>query len=256
MGTKYHYHAVIFDLDGVVTKTEQLHARAWKTLFDDYLTSREQRTGKAHRPFNPRDDYLDYVDGKPRLEGIESFLTSRNIELPRGSPEDSTDTETICGLGAAKNELFRKILRNQGVEVYESSIELIRKLRKNGIRVAIVSSSKNCKEILMAAGIESLFDVRVDGVLAQQLALAGKPQPDIFLESAERLGVAPMQAVVVEDAQSGVRAGRRGAFGLVIGVDRGQQREALLAAGAHQVVSDLGETSGERIDEWFQLSRD
>jgi alpha,alpha-trehalase len=256
MGTKYHYYAVIFDLDGVVTRTEKLHARAWKMLFDDYLASREQRTGEAHRPFDPRDDYLDYVDGKPRLEGIESFLASRNIALPRGSPEDSTDTETICGLGSAKNKLFRNILRNQGVEVYESTIELIRNLRKDGIRVAIVSSSKNCKEVLTAAGIESLFDVRVDGVLAQQLALAGKPQPDIFLESAERLGVAPTQSVVVEDAQSGVRAGRRGGFGLVIGVDRGHQREALLAAGAHQVISDLGEISGELIDEWFQLSHD
>jgi len=252
----YHFHAVIFDLDGVVTKTAQLHVRAWKMLFDDYLVSRESRFGEHHRPFDSERDYLDYIDGKPRYEGVRSFLAARNIDVPLGSVENSVDTETIYGLGEAKNRIFDSLLQSHGVEVYASTIELIHSLRKAGIRLAIVSSSKHCQEVLAAAGIESLFKVCIDGVVAQELGLAGKPHPDIFLASAERLGVRPSEAVVIEDAQSGVRAGRNGGFGLVIGIDRGQQREALLAAGAHHVVSDLSEISVERIDEWFQLSHD
>jgi beta-phosphoglucomutase family hydrolase len=252
INTKYHYSAVIFDLDGVVTKTAQLHARAWKMLFDDYLLSRERRFGEHHPPFDPEHDYLDYVDGKPRYEGVKSFLAARRIELPLGSINDSPDTESIYGLGRAKDRIFATLLRDQGVEVYESTVGLIHHMRDAGIGTAIVSSSKHCQEVLAAAGIESLFDVRVDGVVAQELGLQGKPHPDIFLTSAERLGVQPADAVVIEDAQSGVEAGRRGGFGLVIGVDRGRQREALLAAGANHVVSDLGEINGEQIDEWFQ----
>lgn len=252
INTKYHYSAVIFDLDGVVTKTAKLHARAWKMLFDDYLVSREHRFGEHHLPFDLERDYLDYVDGKPRYEGVKSFLAARRIELPLGSINDSPDTESIYGLGRAKDRIFARLLRYQGVEVYDSTVALIHHLRDAGIRIAIVSSSKHCQEVLAAAGIGPLFDARIDGVVAQELGLQGKPHPDIFLTSAERLGVQPADAVIIEDAQSGVEAGHRGGFGLVIGVDRGQQRKALLAAGANHVVSDLGEINGEQIDEWFQ----
>ncbi|MFP3871208.1 MAG: trehalose-phosphatase [Syntrophobacteria bacterium] len=236
---KSRYDAVIFDLDGVVTKTATVHAAAWKELFDQYLEERGSRENKDWEPFDVEDDYRRYVDGKPRYEGVESFLKSRGIELPRGSPDDGPDRETVCGLGNRKNELFHERLKKQGVELYASTIDLIHQLRSKTFKTAVVSSSKNCSAILDAAGKTDLFDVKVDGVDAEQLEFKGKPAPDIFLEAARRLGVDPEHAVVVEDAMAGVEAGYRGNFGCVIGVDRSGEAAALKDSGADLVVSDL-----------------
>ena len=221
------YQAFIFDLDGVVTDTADLHAKAWKRMFDDYLQARADRDGTQYEPFDARDDYLAYVDGKPRYDGVTDFLKSRDIRLPRGRPDDAPDTETVCGLGNRKNDLFNELLSGGDVRVYETTVSLIRSLREVGIKTAIVSSSKNCRNILKVAGLEALFDVRVDGIDSERIGLEGKPAPDIFLEAAEELGVAPKDAVVVEDAQAGVRAGKDGGFGCVLGVNRTHQAEAL-----------------------------
>jgi len=212
------YDAVLFDLDGVVTRTADTHAAAWKMLFDPYL---EEKSGiDDYQPFDPIDDYLRYVDGKPRYKGVESFITSRGIDIPHGSANDAPGAETICGLGNRKNQLFSDLLRKEGVKVYESTIDLIKQLRKNGFKTAIVSSSKNCLEVIKAADIEVLFDTRVDGVVSESLGLTGKPEPDIFLEAARRLDTDVNRCVVVEDALSGVEAGKKGGFGMVIGVNR------------------------------------
>lgn len=233
--------AVIFDLDGVVTRTAEVHAEAWKQLFDEYLAARARRLGKPFEPFDRRSDYLRFVDGKPRYEGVVSFLASRGIELPLGSPEDAEERETACGLGNRKNRYFQDALERTGAAPYPTTIELIARLRERGVRTAVVSSSRNCVAVLEAAGIRGLFEVKVDGVDAAELGLAGKPDPALFLEAARRLGIEPARAAVVEDAISGVEAGRRGRFGLVIGVDRARQHEVLEAAGADLVVADLGE---------------
>lgn len=235
--------AVIFDLDGVVTRTADVHAEAWKRLFDEYLAMRERRRGESFEPFDSRSDYLRFVDGKPRYDGVVSFLESRGIELPPGAPGDPEERETVCGLGNRKNRYFLDALERTGAAPYPTTLELIATLRERGVRIAIVSSSRNCRAVLEAAGIRELFDVRVDGLDAAALGLAGKPDPALFLEAARRLGVEPAHAAVVEDAISGVEAGRRGHFGLVIGVDRGAQREALAAAGADLVVGDLAEVA-------------
>ncbi|MGD8617373.1 MAG: trehalose-phosphatase, partial [Gammaproteobacteria bacterium] len=238
------FDAVIFDLDGVVTRTALLHARAWKRIFDDYLARRSDKAGNRHyRPFDSDEDYRRYVDGKPRYEGVESFLASRNIELPYGAPTDGPDEETVCGLGNRKNALFRELLQHEGAEVYASSIALIRRLREAGFLTAVVSSSRNCAAVLHSVGAEDLFDARVDGVDAERQDLRGKPAPDIFLEAARRLGVAPGRAVVVEDAMAGVRAARAGEFGRVIGVDRSGKAEVLRSRGADLVVEDLSALS-------------
>lgn len=234
---KEAFDAVIFDLDGVITRTAELHAAAWKALFDKYL----ERRSEEQEPFDIDTDYRRYVDGKPRYQGVQSFLESRGIELPYGDPDDDPDRETVCGLGNRKNELFRQRLQQDGVKVYESSVELLHDLREQGIRTAIVSSSKNCQAILDAAGIRDLFDARIDGVESARLGLNGKPDPDIFLEAARRLGVEPARAIVVEDATSGVDAGRRGGFGRVVGVDRVGHAEELKQSGADIVVEDLAE---------------
>jgi alpha,alpha-trehalase len=226
--------AVIFDLDGVVTRTAEVHAEAWKQLFDEYLAARGRRLGEPFEPFDRRSDYLRFVDGKPRYEGVASFLASRGIELPLGSPDDPDDRETVCGLGNRKNRYFQETLERTGAAPYPTTIELIAKLRERGVRTAIVSSSRNCVAVLEAAGIRGLFDVKVDGLDAAELGLAGKPDPALF---------EPADAAVVEDAISGVEAGRRGHFGLVIGLDRAGQHEALVAAGADLVVADLGEVA-------------
>jgi alpha,alpha-trehalase len=235
------YEAVIFDLDVVVTKTATLHAAAWKETLDRYLEQRGSRQNTAWEPFDLENNYRRFVDGKPRYEGVESFLESRGIELPRGSPDDAPDRETICGLGNKKNELFHQRLKTQGVELYASAIALIRELRSKAFKTAIVSSSKSCSAVLDAAGKAHLFDVKVDDVDAEQLELRGKPAPDIFLEAARRLGVGPEHTVVVEDALAGVAAGRRGNFGCVIGVDRSGDAAALRDSGADVVVRDLVE---------------
>ncbi len=239
------FDAVIFDLDGVVTRTARVHAASWKRLFDQYLQAHAVRTGGEFRPFDTGEDYLQYVDGKPRYDGVRSFLESRGIELEWGSPEDGAEAETVCGLGNRKNALFRAELAEHGVEPYESTIELIRELRAQGIKTAIISSSKNCAPILDAVGATDLFDARVDGVESARLGIKGKPAPDIFLEAARRLEVEPARAVVVEDAISGVQAGHAGEFGCVIGVNRGGDPARLAENGASIVVSDLAEVGLE-----------
>jgi trehalose 6-phosphate phosphatase len=228
--------AVLFDLDGVVTRTARVHARAWQRLFDQFLSE----TG-SREPFRLPDDYVAYVDGKPRYEGVQSFLEARGVDLPWGDPGDPPEALTICGLGNRKNEIFTRVLEEQGVEVFEGSVALIRALRARGVKTACVSSSKNCAAVLAHARLTQLFDVVFDGRDLERERLRGKPHPDAFLRAAARLDVAPAEAAVVEDAIAGVAAGRAGDFALVIGVDRGVGRAALTAAGADVVVGDLAE---------------
>ncbi len=252
------YDAVIFDLDGVVTQTAAVHAAAWKRLFDAYLQGRAARESATpggaaspsgasgdgpYRPFDLDGDYARYVDGKPRYDGVRDFLASRGVELPPGDPSDPPDRETVCGLGNRKNDLFNAEVREHGVKTYPSTIELIHQLRDSGIRVGLMSSSKNTAMVLDVTGTTDLFEVRVDGVVAAEVGLPGKPDPAMYLETARRLGVDAARSVVVEDALSGVEAGRRGGFGLVIGVDRLGQAERLREAGADVVVDDLAEVS-------------
>ncbi len=236
------FDAILFDLDGVVTATNHNHFAAWKQLFDQYLKIRATRERAPFREFT-EDEMSEFVDGKPRYEGIRSFLESRDISLPFGDISDAEDAETVCGLGNLKNRFFNLSIQTDGVEVFESSLNLIHDLRENGILCAVVTSSKNCQTVLHAAEISDLFDVRFDGNDAAELKLTGKPHPDTYLMAAERLGVDPARAVVVEDAISGVQAGRAGGFGLVIGVDRAGIAEALAQNGADIVVADLGELS-------------
>jgi len=250
-----YFDAVIFDLDGVVTQTARVHARAWKTLFDEYLKQRESRLDEPFRPFDMVKDYLEYVDGKPRYEGTRSFLESRGIFLPFGSPSDGPEQETIYAVGNIKDRLFSQALQDQGVETYVSTVELIQQLKAAGSKIAIVSSSKHCREVLIAARLDKTFDVRIDGVVSEQLGLKGKPEADIFLKSAEMLAVKTERAVVVEDAVSGVQAGSKGNFGLVIGIDRHNNPDALLNNGADRVVNDLSEVNIEQIDDWIEYKR-
>lgn len=242
------FDAVLFDLDGVLTATARLHAACWKAMFDEYLQRRAVDTGAPFRDFEIATDYRQYVDGKLRYDGVRSFLQSRGIDLPFGDPSDPPDRETVCGLGNRKNELIGELLETDGVDIYDESVAWVRQLRRDGFATAVVSASKNCSRVLQAAEIDDLFDARIDGVVAGELGLAGKPAPDTFLEGARRLGVEPARAVVVEDAVSGVEAGRAGRFGLVIGVDRTGHPEALREGGADLVVADLGELLDEERD--------
>jgi len=229
------YDAALFDLDGVITPTAEVHMRAWSRLFTGYLQDRPDVA-----PYTDA-DYFAYVDGKPRYDGVRSFLASRGIELPEGTPDDDPATETVCGLGNRKNDTFGQVLRDEGVTAYPGSLTLVRALLRRGTRLAIVSSSRNARPVLEAAGIIDDFPVIVDGRVAADKALPGKPAPDTFAHAAELLGVANERAVVLEDAVSGVQAGRAGAFGLVVGVDRGAGAEALISHGADIVVQDLEE---------------
>lgn len=249
--TDLHFDGVIFDLDGVVTLTASVHAAAWKKLFDGYLKERAERDNEPFSPFDSRKDYLRYVDGKPRYEGVRSFLESRGIQLPKGDPSDGSDKETLSGLGNKKDVYFKQVLEEKGAEVDQSTLAFIHELQSHGARVGIASSSKNCLPILKRAGIEGLFEARVDGVVSESLGLKGKPNPDIFLKCAELLGVKPDRAIVVEDAVSGVQAGENGHFGLVLGIDRGDISATLRENGANLVFKSLGETTVERIDAWF-----
>ena len=235
------FDAVLFDLDGVLTATAKVHAAAWKKTFDDFLRHRSEQRGEPFVPFEIETDYNRYVDGKPRYDGVTSFLDSRGIELPRGDRDDPADAETVRGIGNHKSDLVLAMLESDGVEAYEGSVALVKLLRRDGVKTGVVSSSNNCREVLQAAGIEDLFDVRVDGVVASRLSLPGKPAPDTFLEAARELGVEPGRAVVVEDAIAGVQAGRAGGFAQVIGVDRHDEATALRDNGADIVVSDVGE---------------
>jgi beta-phosphoglucomutase family hydrolase len=233
--------ACLFDLDGVLTKTAEVHAAAWKEMFDAYLRERAASTGGKFVPFDVVADYDNYVDGKPRYEGVQSFLAARGIELPRGQPSDPPSAETVDGLGNRKNEVVLRLIRERGVEPYEGSVRYVRAAKEAGLRRAVVSSSTNCREVLVAAGIEDLFEVRIDGIVAEREHLRGKPAPDTFLAGARALEVDPAQAAVFEDALAGVAAGRAGNFGFVVGVDRAAQADALRARGADVVVSDLSE---------------
>ncbi|MFW5699664.1 MAG: trehalose-phosphatase [Bacteroidota bacterium] len=229
--------AAIFDMDGVVTKTARIHKRAWKQLFDDFLNS-EVKDEKKKRPFSD-DDYKKYIDGIPRYDGVSGFLKSRDIELPYGDPSDDENKNTICGLGNRKNRIFLNLIDYEGVEIYTDAVNQINDYRKHGIKTAVISSSKNCREILTRAGIINIFDVVLDGVDSEQRGLKGKPAPDIFLEAAKELKVTPDRSVVFEDAIQGVQAGDNGDFAFVVGVDRNKNKEALLENGADVVFSNL-----------------
>jgi beta-phosphoglucomutase family hydrolase len=235
------YDAVLFDLDGVITNTANLHAACWKQMFDEYLQKRATQRGEAFRPFDLATDYRLYVDGKPRFNGVRDFLTSRGIQLPEGSPDDPPQLETVGGLGNRKNDLVNGLIEEIGVEPYEGSVQLIHQLRRNGFKIAVVTSSQNCDAVLRAAKLDDFFGVRVDGNVIQAQRLSGKPAPDTFLMAAKLLGVEPKRTVVIEDAISGVEAGSNGKFGLVIGVARKGNAEELKRHGAHLVVDDLGE---------------
>jgi len=226
------FDAFVFDLDGVITRTAAVHARAWKQLFDEYLAARAARTGEPFVPFDLEADYRRYVDGKPCQAGVRSFLASRAIEEPR---------QTVVGLGKLKDGYFLGLVAREGVEVFDSAVTLIRQARARGVRTAVASSSRNCAAILRAPRLSSLFEVRVDGVDLERLGLAGKPASDMFLEAARRLGMLPARAAVFEDATAGVAAGRAGSFGLGIGTGAAEHATALRAHGAHAVVADLAE---------------
>jgi len=231
------FPAFVFDLDGVVTNTAAVHARAWKRLFDELLARRAG--GRPWRPFDLDLEYRAYVDGKPRRDGLRGFLGARGIAIPEGTPDDTADTETINGLAARKNQYVLESLARHGVAVYPDARDLLHEARALGVRLAVVSASENCAAVLAAARMTDRFDVRIDGIELARLHLRGKPAPDSFLEAARRLGVEPRRAVVFEDALAGVQAGRAGGFGLVIGVDRGGQGNALRDGGADVVVTSL-----------------
>ena len=252
MSNKYSFKSVIFDLDGVITKTALVHAAAWKEAFDEYLRLRDKRDKEPFKEFTHQSDYLPYVDGKPRYKGVQSFLESRGINISYGEPTDSPDTETICGIGNKKNAKFCQVLRVKGVEVYPSTIEFIKSLEASGVEIGVASSSNNCKEILEVAKIEKFFKTRVDGVVSIEMGLKGKPESDIFTTAAFNLGTIPAESIVVEDATSGVEAGRNGGFGLVIGLARENNQKELLANGADLVVTDLAEINLELIEQWFR----
>jgi beta-phosphoglucomutase family hydrolase len=232
------FDAVLFDLDGVITASATLHRACWKQMFDEYLSTRAAEAGEPFEPFTDA-DYKRYVDGRLRYDGVRSFLESRGIVLPEGDPEDPPAGETVCGLGNRKNALIVAVLAERGIDTYHDAVALIGRLRSRNVRLGVVSASKNCGAMLEAAGLSHLFEVQVDGSVAGELGLPGKPAPDTFLEGARRLGVVPERAVVVEDAISGVQAGRAGGFGLVVGVDRTGDADALADNGADVVVDDL-----------------
>ncbi|MDN5743558.1 MAG: beta-phosphoglucomutase family hydrolase [Nocardioidaceae bacterium] len=234
------YDAVLFDLDGVLTPTAEVHQRAWASMFTAYLTDRSERTGESLAAYTEQ-DYFDYIDGKPRYDGVRSFLASRAITLPEGDVEDPTSAETVCGLGNRKNEAFNQVLDADGVTAYPGSVALIRHLHDRGTSMAVVSSSRNAPQVLAAAGLSQYFATVMHGGLATELNLPGKPAPDTFAYAAGQLGAEDERCAVLEDATSGVAAGKAGGFGLVIGVDRGVGEQALREAGADVVVHDLAE---------------
>ncbi|MDP8937126.1 MAG: beta-phosphoglucomutase family hydrolase [Actinomycetota bacterium] len=238
--------ACLFDLDGVLTQTATVHAAAWKEMFDAFLQERATRTGEPFVPFDPVDDYRLYVDGMPRADGVRSFLASRGIALPEGSADDPPGADTVKGLGNRKNELVLRLIHESGVVVYDGSVDYVRAARDAGLATAVVSSSANTLDVLRSAGIEELFDVRVDGLVAVERGLRGKPAPDTFLAAAEAFGIEPSGAAVFEDALAGVEAGRAGGFGFVVGVDRTGQADALRDRGADLVVGDLSELLEDR----------
>jgi beta-phosphoglucomutase family hydrolase len=241
LGLPTGVRACLFDLDGVLTQTATVHAAAWKRMFDQYLRARAARTGEQFVPFDPAADYGEYVDGKPRSDGVRSFLSSRGIELPEGDADDPPDRETVRGLGNRKNELVLCLIHEQGVKPYAGSVRYLEAARGAGLKLAVVSSSTNCHDVLVSAGIEGFFEARIDGVVAEREHLRGKPAPDTFLAGARALSVEPGEAAVFEDALAGVAAGRAGQFACVVGVDRVGHAEALREHGATIVARDLAE---------------
>jgi beta-phosphoglucomutase family hydrolase len=233
--------ACLFDLDGVLTQTAKGHDAAWKEMFDEFLRERSARTGQPEVGFDPDRDYLEYIDGRPRADGVRTYLAARGIVLPEGTPDDPPEAQTVNGLANRKNTILLRLIREHGVEAYPGSVAYLHAARDMGLRRAVVSASANCREVLAAAGIADLLEVKVDGLVARAEGLRGKPYPDTFLAAAVRLDVVPEQASVFEDAIAGVRAGRDGGFGYVVGVDRVGHADALLANGADIVVRDLAE---------------
>lgn len=241
LGLPERIRATLFDLDGVLTDTASVHKKAWKSMFDDFLEARAEQAGTQFVPFDVDSDYLKYVDGKKREDGVRSFLASRDITLPDGAPDDAPDAQTVSGLGNRKNEAFQHTLQTDGVEVFDGSRRYLEAVVKAGFGTAVVSSSANTREVLELTGLDKFVQQRVDGVTLREQNIAGKPAPDSFLRAAELLGVTPAEAAVFEDALSGVEAGRAGDFGYVVGVDRVGHAEALRRNGADVVVADLAE---------------
>jgi beta-phosphoglucomutase family hydrolase len=239
--SRARFDAVLFDMDGVITDTASVHASAWKKMFDEFLQARAVRTDETFVPFEIATDYKHHVDGKPRYDGVRDFLRARAIELPEGGPDDPARAETVHGLGNRKDQLVNQVIATEGVRVFPGSVPLLERLRAEGFKIAVVTSSQNRARVLDAAGLGALFDAAVDGLTIVARGLTGKPAPDMFLEAARELGVEPARAVVIEDAISGVEAGARGGFGLVIGVARKGNAEELKAHGAQRVVTDLSE---------------
>lgn len=237
------FEAVIFDMDGVITKTAITHAAAWKKMFDEYLQKRAEKLGETFVEFT-QNDYLAFVDGKPRYKGVASFLESRGIELPFGDLSDEAGNETVCGLGNRKNDSFNEVIERDGVEVYESTAKLLEELKTAGIKLGVASSSKNCVTVLEAVDLLKVFGARVDGVVSAELGLHGKPEPDIFTTACKMLGAEPSKSIVVEDAVSGVQAGAKGKFGLTLGIARENNEKELAENGADFVVADLEEING------------
>ncbi|MFW6283666.1 MAG: HAD family hydrolase, partial [Minisyncoccales bacterium] len=233
------FKGAIFDLDGVITETARAHSKSWKLVFDEFLKKHSKETNKDFVPFDEEKDYLEHVDGKPRIKGVRDFLSSRKINLPEGKETDSENLKTIQGIAKKKNKLFLDILKKEKPHVYETTISFVRELKKANKKIAVISSSKNCKPVLKMAGVKNLFPVIIDGIKTKKLGLSGKPNPDIFIYAAKKLGLYPGECVVFEDALSGVEAGYKGNFGLVIGISR---RGTNLHY-ADKIVKDLKEIS-------------
>jgi HAD superfamily hydrolase (TIGR01509 family) len=246
-----YFEGAIFDMDGVVTKTAEIHAAAWKVAFEEFLREEAVTHGAPFREFS-MGDYLAYVDGRPRYEGVAAFLRSRGLSLPFGVQGDTTDRKTVRGLGDRKDQLLVEEIEVRGVPVFDSTIQLIQSLRREGVKVGLATSSKNCELILRKAGVAGLFDARIDGVISENLGLRGKPEPDLFRATCEMLDVKPSHAMIVEDSAFGVAAGASGQFGLTLGVARAGNREELQRSGADLVVQDLSEVSFESVNEWFR----
>jgi beta-phosphoglucomutase family hydrolase len=254
VNTNLSFKAVVFDMDGVITKTALTHAHAWKKMFDEYLRKREIEHSEPFVEFTHANDYLPYVDGKPRYKGVQSFLESRGIHIPFGEPADKPGTETVCGLGNQKNIAFNEVLEKGGVEVYPSTVALLYELKAAGIKLGVASSSKNCKPVLERVNLLDIFDARVDGVVSAELGLHGKPEPDIFTTACDIFDVKYVDAIVVEDAVSGVQAGKKGNFGLTLGIARENNRRELEENGADLVVEDLEEIGGiEGLNEIYRI---
>ncbi|MFH1360640.1 MAG: beta-phosphoglucomutase family hydrolase [Candidatus Omnitrophota bacterium] len=244
--------AVVFDLDGVITNTAKVHAKAWKQTFDDYLKLREKRDQEPFKEFTIEGDYRTYVDGKPRYKGVRSFLESRGINLAEGDLSDEPGKETVCGLGNTKNGAFRKVLKKDGAEVFQPAVDLLKDLKAKGIHIGVASSSKNCLIILQSVGLESIFETRIDGVVSAEMGLKGKPEPDIFTVAAKNMNCTPDVSIVVEDAVSGVQAGAKGQFGLVLGIARENNEKELKENGADVVVTNFQVVNTETLKKWFR----